>query len=76
MFERYTEAARRALFFARYEASQLGSISIEPEHLLLGLLREANHLTLAECRDRLAERTGVRVHPWTVGRALRRCGWT
>jgi hypothetical protein len=32
---------------------------------LLGLLREANHLTLAECRDRLAERTGVRVHPWT-----------
>src|SRR3954465_11982544 len=43
---------------------------------LLGLLAEANHLTLAECRDRLAERTGVRVHPWTVGRALRRCGWT
>ena len=43
---------------------------------LLGLLGEANHLTLAECRDRLAERTGVRVHPWTVGRALRRCGWT
>ena len=40
MFERYTEAARRALFFARYEASQLGSISIEPEHLLLGLLRD------------------------------------
>jgi PhnB protein len=40
VFERYTEPARRALFFARYEASQLGSISIEPEHLLLGLLRE------------------------------------
>jgi len=36
MFERYDEAARRALFFARYEASQLGSISIEPEHILLG----------------------------------------
>ena len=31
MFERYTEAARRALFFARYEASEAGSISIEPE---------------------------------------------
>jgi hypothetical protein len=29
MFERYTERARRVLFFARYEASQLGSISIE-----------------------------------------------
>src|SRR3954449_10358440 len=51
-------------------------ISGEVEAALLGLLREANHLTLAECRDRLAERTGVRVHPWTVGRALRRCGWT
>jgi ATP-dependent Clp protease ATP-binding subunit ClpC len=41
MFERYTESARRSLFFARYEASQLGSISIEPEHLLLGLLRDS-----------------------------------
>jgi transposase len=51
-------------------------IAGEVEAALLGLLREANHLTLAECRDRLAERTGVRVHPWTVGRALRRCGWT
>jgi len=40
MFERYDEAARRALFFARYEASQLGSTSIEPEHLLLGVLRQ------------------------------------
>jgi uncharacterized protein (TIGR03435 family) len=40
MFERYTERARRMLFFARYEASQFGSISIELEHLLLGLLRE------------------------------------
>ena len=51
-------------------------ITGEVEAALLGPLREANHLTLAECRDRLAERTGVRVHPWTVGRALRRCGWT
>src|ERR1041385_5838855 len=40
MFERYTERARRVLFFARYEASQLGSLGIESEHLLLGLLRE------------------------------------
>jgi enamine deaminase RidA (YjgF/YER057c/UK114 family) len=28
------------LFFARYEASQLGGVSIDPEHLLLGLIRE------------------------------------
>jgi hypothetical protein len=40
MFERYTEKARRTVFFARYEASQLSSPYIEAEHLLLGLLRE------------------------------------
>jgi Clp amino terminal domain, pathogenicity island component len=40
MFERYTEKARRVIFFARYEASQYGSPSIETEHLLLGLMRE------------------------------------
>ena len=40
MFERFTEPARRTLFFARYETTQLGHLSIEPEHLLLGLLRD------------------------------------
>ncbi len=40
MFEKYNEKARRALFFARYEASKLGSKVIESEHLLLGILRE------------------------------------
>jgi ATP-dependent Clp protease ATP-binding subunit ClpC len=44
MFERYTEKARRAIFFARYEASQFGSPYIESEHLLLGLLRETKSL--------------------------------
>lgn len=44
MFERYTEKARRVIFFSRYEASQLGSPSIETEHLLLGLLREDKNL--------------------------------
>jgi ATP-dependent Clp protease ATP-binding subunit ClpC len=62
MFERYTERARRALFFARYEASLLGSTSIEPTHLLLGLLREPSGVTrevfltagpLDEIRDEL-----------------------
>ena len=47
MFEKYTEKARRVIFFARYEVSQFGSKSIEPEHLLLGLLREDK--SLAEC---------------------------
>ncbi len=40
MFEKYTEKARRVIFFARYEASQLGSRKIETEHVLLGLFRE------------------------------------
>jgi ATP-dependent Clp protease ATP-binding subunit ClpC len=45
MFERYTEKARRVIFFARYEASQFGSPYIETEHLLLGLVREDKALT-------------------------------
>jgi hypothetical protein len=40
MFERYTERARRVIFFARYEASAFGSPYIEIEHMLLGLVRE------------------------------------
>jgi ATP-dependent Clp protease ATP-binding subunit ClpC len=40
MFERYTEKARRVIFFARYEASQYGSPYIETEHMLIGILRE------------------------------------
>jgi transposase len=72
---------REARVEGRRTAKRMGGgpkplITGEVEAALLGLLREADHLTLAECRDRLAERTGVRVHPWTVGRALRRCGWT
>jgi hypothetical protein len=44
MFERYTETARRVIFFARYEASQVGGTTIDTEHLLLGLLREDRDL--------------------------------
>ena len=40
MFERYTEKARRTIFFARCESSQFGCPQIESEHLLLGILRE------------------------------------
>lgn len=39
MFERCTEKARRAIFFARYEVSELHGATIESEHLLLGLFR-------------------------------------
>jgi len=50
VFERYTESARRALFFTRYETSAPGGAAIETEHLLLGLVREAEGIT----RDLLA----------------------
>jgi len=40
MFDRFTEQARRSIFWARYEATQFGTSSIQAEHLLLGLLTE------------------------------------
>src|SRR5688500_17518372 len=52
MFEKYNEKARRALFFARYEASKLGSRVIESEHILLGILREGEE-TVTEIFRRL-----------------------
>ena len=65
----------------RREAKPMGggpppAIRGEAEAALRRMLTGTNHLTLAECRDRLAAEMGVRVHPWTVGRALRRMGWT
>lgn len=40
MFEKYSGKSRRIIFFARYEASQLGGEAIEPEHVLLAIIRE------------------------------------
>jgi ATP-dependent Clp protease ATP-binding subunit ClpC len=45
MVDQYTEKARRAIFFARYEATLRTSPYVETEHLLLGLLREDEALT-------------------------------
>ena len=45
MFEKFTEKAKRILFLARYEASQQGSKVIGTEHILLGLLKEAEDTT-------------------------------
>jgi hypothetical protein len=42
---RYNTAARRAMFFARYEAAELGSPSIESEHVFLGVLNGAEGVT-------------------------------
>jgi ATP-dependent Clp protease ATP-binding subunit ClpC len=69
MFERYTEKARRVIFFARYEASQFGSPYIETEHLLLGLLREdkalanrflRSHASIESVRRQIEGRTTLR----------------
>ena len=48
----------------------------EAEAALVRLVAADNDRTLAEYTDRLAAEAGVRVHPWTVGRALQRLGWT
>src|SRR5437763_773530 len=69
MFERYTEKARRVIFFARYEATQFGSPYIETEHLLLGLLREdkaltnrflRSHSSIESIRKQIEGRTTIR----------------
>ena len=71
MFERYTEKARRVIFFARYEALQYGSQVISPEHILLGLMREdktisarffpfRNSLTVEAIRREVEERITLR----------------
>jgi hypothetical protein len=60
VFERFTEQARRCIFFARYEASVYPTSFIEPEHLLLGILREypelPRHLPVEEFRAELARK--------------------
>lgn len=47
LFPRFTEAARRTLFFSRYEAVSLGRLEIAPEHVLLGVIRGAGGATRA-----------------------------
>jgi len=44
MWLRFTERARRMVFYAQEEAEQLGENSVATEHLLLGLLREEDHV--------------------------------
>jgi hypothetical protein len=47
LFPRFTEAAKRTLFFSRYEAVSLGRLEIAPEHVLLGVIRGAGGATRA-----------------------------
>jgi ATP-dependent Clp protease ATP-binding subunit ClpC len=50
MFETLTEKARRVIFFARHEASELHAQTIEPQHILLGLMREDRALITQFCK--------------------------
>src|SRR5438034_5082560 len=40
MFEHYTDRARGCIYFARQSVSDYGSMTIETEHILLGILQE------------------------------------
>jgi len=65
LFGRFTMATRQALFFSRYEASQLGRLRIRPEHVLLGVIRgdgrssrdlwKTTGVTLEEARSAVVE---------------------
>src|SRR5918911_3992023 len=52
MWQRFTERARRVVFFAQEEAARLGESYVGTEHLLLGLVRE-NDSVAARILDRL-----------------------
>jgi len=60
MFERFDEQARRTLFFARYEVSELGSASVDTGHLLLALLSDAKGAVQAMLSAQNITYAGVR----------------
>jgi ATP-dependent Clp protease ATP-binding subunit ClpC len=72
MFERLTVTAGMTLFFARQETTELGGMTIEPEHLLLGLLRADKgptprlfglaKLSYGDARAEIRSHWGVRPH--------------
>ncbi|MBI3945317.1 MAG: diguanylate cyclase [Armatimonadetes bacterium] len=53
-WQRFTDRAKRTVFFAREAAMDLGDNWITPEHLLLGLMRELDSVA-----NRVLLRTGV-----------------
>lgn len=85
MFERYTEDARRAMFFARQAATLSGSGRIESEHLLLGLVREGGpslhqlvpSLSAEEIRSRIPNPTnaGETPSPPLIMQLSEECKW-
>src|SRR5271166_2102653 len=69
MFEKYTEKARIAIFHARDETSKFGTLRIESEQLLLGLLAADKSIfgrylggraSATEIREAIVQATEVR----------------
>ncbi len=52
MWQRFTERARKVIFYAQEEAQRLGESQVSTEHLLLGLIRETDSVA-ARILDRL-----------------------
>jgi ATP-dependent Clp protease ATP-binding subunit ClpC len=57
VWQRFTERARRVVFFAQEEAGRLGENYVSTEHLLLGLVRE-NDSVAARILDRIGVSLG------------------
>ena len=57
MWQRFTERARRVVFFAQEEAGRLGENYVSTEHLLLGLVRE-NDSVAAQVLQRIGVSCG------------------
>jgi hypothetical protein len=53
MWQRFTERARRVVFFAQEEAARLGENYVGTEHLLLGLVRENDNVAARILEGRL-----------------------
>jgi hypothetical protein len=54
MWQRFTERARKVVFFAQQEAQRFGESYVSTEHLLLGLVKEADSIAA-----RVLDRMGV-----------------
>lgn len=54
MWQRFTDRARKVIFYAQEEAQRLGETQVSTEHLLLGLVRETDSVAV-----RILDRLGV-----------------
>ena len=72
-FQRYTLKAREAVFFSRYEASRAGSATIEPEHVLLGLMQASQGLRGRTFQQIGADVPGTQAAPSAARRHRRAC---